>query len=1487
MADWSVMGRPDPAPGNPPGVRDLARRLNEEAGRVRDAVTRLDGVSNGSGTLRMQGDYAAGYREALATLPRELRKLDTAYSRAGGALDRFATGLEQAQAKAGTALRRGTDADGRYQGALNELRALLPDGRQAVLLGGVNLNPWTLDVATTGMDEGIREQVRHAASRARSADEDLDTAQRLADEAARLRADAERRCAREIDDAGDPIGDKPWYERAWDFVSAPFRSWDAFVDLCRNVALVVGVVALFVSGPIGWALVAVAVAAAAVAFYDDVGRYARGEIGLGELGLSALGLIPFAPGAARGLQLASRLGGMARGIRTGAGAALTAGGNAVRNAIPRIRAGIGNLPSAAGTMARNAWRYVTDPVDPVTGEMLLAQEDLAWGGVLPLKLERAHRSSYRAGRWFGPTWASTLDQRVEVEGDTAFVALADGTLLVYPLPEPGGDAVRPEHGPRLELGAEVDGTWTLTDPRSRHVMHFAAAGSPDADVFPLQRVIDAHGNAVELRYEGSRLTEIRHTGGYTVRVETVDGLVTALLADAGTGDGEVAVRRFGYDAARRLVHVADTTGVPQVFDYDAAGRITRWEDRIGTWYRYEYDDLGRCVRTRGADHCMDAVLEYGEHTRRWTNSLGQTTTYRVADGQPVHITDPLGHATAFRWDEHERMLACTDPLGRTTAWEYDGHDVTAVVRPDGSRCELRYAAPGRADLVRLPDGGECRSTFDEHGHPLSVTDPTGATTTYRYDAHGALVTATDALGGTVTVVNDAAGLPVEVVDQVGAVTRIRRDAWGRAVTVTDALGHTTRYRWTMAGRLAERVAPDGVTERWEYDAEDNLVEHVDANGGVTRFEIGHFDTVSARTTPDGARIAVAYDTELRPAAIIDARGLVWRYEYDAAGRVVRETDYDGRVLSYRYDAAGQLVERRNGAGEVVTTARDVLGRVVEEVSAGGRASFGYDGCGRLLRAVNGDADVAFERDRLGRVVAESIDGRTVSSTYDAAGRRMSRRTPSGLESRWTFDAAGQPVTLDSGAASLTFAWDAAGREVERTAGPVTLRQAWDPASRLTSQVLGGAAAPWRRDYRYRPDGHLTAAGDRAFELDPIGQVLGVRDEGGGERYRYDGAGSVVSDAEGPREFAGTRLARAGRTRLVYDEQGRVTLRRVRLLSGGRRDWRYAWDALDRLVGVTTPDGERWRYRYDALGRRVAKERLTADGLVAEQVAFSWDGFAPAEQRRAGRVTTWDRLPADGRPLVQHERDDVDARFWAIVTDLVGTPTELVDETGRVTVQRTSLWGAGTAGETPLRFPGQYADEESGLHYNVFRHYDPASGEYVSPDPLGLGPGPNHRHYVANPTAWSDPLGLSVHWCARSSRWRDSVTGQYTPRPVDPSDLVDAAGRVRYDDVQRWVASTPGGAPPNAWGTSTQFPSGGFRYDFVENGTRYRVWGHGANPSPTAGPNAAAGPTVRVHATNPTGAGTNPTGHLSTGGGYLNQTAATMNDIHIPLVGSPF
>ncbi|WP_230320775.1 RHS repeat-associated core domain-containing protein, partial [Erwinia sorbitola] len=98
--------------------------------------------------------------------------------------------------------------------------------------------------------------------------------------------------------------------------------------------------------------------------------------------------------------------------------------------------------------------------------------------------------------------------------------------------------------------------------------------------------------------------------------------------------------------------------------------------------------------------------------------------------------------------------------------------------------------------------------------------------------------------------------------------------------------------------------------------------------------------------------------------------------------------------------------------------------------------------------------------------------------------------------------------------------------------------------------------------------------------------------------------------------------------------------------------------------------------------------------------------------------------------------------------------------------------------------GQYYDEETGLHYNTLRYYDPGSGSFTQPDPIGLAGGINLYAYGPNPLSWIDPLGLNGH-CAFGNKSKPRA-----PRPGKDID-VDANGMVKSqaDELLPQGAST--------------------------------------------------------------------------------------------------
>ncbi|HEV2259577.1 MAG TPA: RHS repeat-associated core domain-containing protein, partial [Streptosporangiaceae bacterium] len=552
---------------------------------------------------------------------------------------------------------------------------------------------------------------------------------------------------------------------------------------------------------------------------------------------------------------------------------------------------------------------------------------------------------------------------------------------------------------------------------------------------------------------------------------------------------------------------------------------------------------------------------------------------------------------------------------------------------------------------------------------------------------------------------------------------------------------------------------------------------------------------------------------------VNAAGQEVSCAYDELGRLVRRV-VDGVVSTFGYDAAGRLVRAANPDAEL-RLARDPLGRITAETCDDRTVLSSYDPAGRRTRRVTpGGGQERWTYDDAGRPVRLETGGHAFAFGYDEAGRETRRDLPGGL--------------------ALTQDWDAVGQLALQV---LTAARA-DRALTATS-ADGGAATPWtgppratpvlaRRSYAYRPDGCLVGVDDllvgaRRFTLDDGGRITGVTGARWAERYRYDPAGSVASaqwsapppavasgwlstDLQGPRERTGTLITSAGTVRYRHDQQGRVISRQRTRTARPPATWSYRWDADDRLTAVTAPDGSTWRYRYDPLGRRIAKQRFDPSGAPAEETTFTWDGAVLAEESASApelgrrRRLTWDYRPGTFTALTQSEhvsasdapREVIDERFYAIIADQVGMPAELIAADGTVAgYQQHTLWG-GTlwrpgGATTPLRFPGQYHDPETGLHYNQQRYYDPVTGSYLTPDPLGLAPAPNPHAYVPNPLIQTDPLGLMSCTPRSDARFPDETLvvrgGVNTPERFRHASgaRLDAAGNVYNVSVQ----SAPG------------------------------------------------------------------------------------------------
>ncbi|MBT2772621.1 hypothetical protein J7J47_10300, partial [Halomonas sp. ISL-60] len=196
-----------------------------------------------------------------------------------------------------------------------------------------------------------------------------------------------------------------------------------------------------------------------------------------------------------------------------------------------------------------------------------------------------------------------------------------------------------------------------------------------------------------------------------------------------------------------------------------------------------------------------------------------------------------------------------------------------------------------------------------------------------------------------------------------------------------------------------------------------------------------------------------------------------------------------------------------------------------------------------------------------------------------------------------------------------------------------------------------------------------------------------------------------------------------------------------------------YDGANRLVHLThaselgyTRDAT---YRYDGLGRRISKTVRHTNGTTAT-THYGWDGDRIVREETDSQRTTVVYEPGSFVPMLRIDDTQQGQVLSAYITDALGTPMQLVTPNGQPRwLAEPDDWAAVKNQRAvrnvaqPIRFQGQWHDEESGLYYNRHRYYEPQQGRYISQDPIGLRGGTNLYGYVANPTGMVDPLGLAT------------------------------------------------------------------------------------------------------------------------------------------------
>ncbi len=314
---------------------------------------------------------------------------------------------------------------------------------------------------------------------------------------------------------------------------------------------------------------------------------------------------------------------------------------------------------------------------------------------------------------------------------------------------------------------------------------------------------------------------------------------------------------------------------------------------------------------------------------------------------------------------------------------------------------------------------------------------------------------------------------------------------------------------------------------------------------------------------------------------------------------------------------------------------------------------------------------------------------------------------------------------------------------------------------------------------YNHEGSEPTLIERVYQYDQIANLITIDDQERGKTYyTYDLADRLLKTQRQPgieEEFAydragnltqinetiltygtGNRLLKQGKIEYIYDDNGRL-IKKIEN-TDPPKIWEYSWDSNDYLSSITTPKGDKWTYKYDALGRRILKQGPD------KTVRFIWNGNFIIHILENDKLhATWIHQPRTFKPLCTVQNDQV----YSIICDHLGTPQELIDCKGKIIwLAHYQTWGKVESIDTaqkevdcPIRFPGQWFDDESGLHYNRFRYYDPQTGRFISQDPIGLIGGLNSYWYAKNPVNWVDVLGLCPNYASLEEYFRKGLISE--------------------------------------------------------------------------------------------------------------------------------
>ncbi len=983
-------------------------------------------------------------------------------------------------------------------------------------------------------------------------------------------------------------------------------------------------------------------------------------------------------------------------------------------------------------------------------------------------------------------WTVAGVQRAFVQADgSVLITEGDGSATYFKKVTTFGTSVYETPVGDFSRLTTSGGTYTRAYPDSTKAA-FASTGY-------LTSITDRWGSATAITYDGSnRISQIK------------DPLLNAITLAYNANGLQSVTDPFGrvtnitVDASRLLTAFADPGGGKTQFGYDGSNRLQTITDRRGSATTFGYD--GQSGRLSSV--VAPAVPIFGLGTTSPITTLAAwqkagvpySVTFPTAYVQSLasavkgSVTEPGGAVTSFTVNRWGTPAITYQPLSDTTYATFTTGGLPTTIRrpgyPSNMADTLSYNASG---LVSTSYQAGKTKTFITYGGWAQVQDVSGSGQPTIHNNLGA--------NGRITSVQ--VGSPLQTVQSY------TYDAYGRVVVVNDgkgtaiigniyvptgtfrnlqqtgnAAGGTTIYTHDAYGRRASIAWPGGQTRHLSYDGLNRMVRDSIATSPatVTRF---------------------AYDSLFR-VRVTDPKGQVYGYGYNALGWVVADTFPTNRVKGYQYTKDGDLARVTNRRGQTIDFAYDLLHRLTRRTAGANVVAWGRPVANHGLLVVDTSGQVINSTFLNVRGSPDSVQ--TTFRTPGQTHRLYYGYTSAGLLSTVTFNAVASPTLLartysyntsqgtltgiQLGASntvyqpdqnlqdsSVTFPGGDRERHVNGAIGPVMdsalaayapdlLRQiGYDAALRIENQVWQTSPVNLKgRFYTYDGLSRLSVAENRSTTVaDPIECFDPVRGyyscvqetwtpvAGESNTYTYDAVGNRT-DKGGTYSPGTNRITAFAGWTYNTDLDGNVTNRDSTGVATV-----FTWNAEGQLTNTTKTGQAAVANYYDANGRLVRK-----DLNASASSYFLWDGdnlLAEFTDTGTAKVAEYSYRSTDELHALVQTNAGANVIHYAH-DDATGSVDALTNAAGNAVVRSYQYddWGRLTGGanvslpqadKDRARWKGAlWMGAETDAYFMRNRWYEPATGRFLSEDPLGLAAGVNPDVFAdSDPTNGADPSGL--------------------------------------------------------------------------------------------------------------------------------------------------